>query len=100
MGRKKIKSLQKQLGEVKKEKDYELQNRNEMIAYLKDQLQEMKAKTDMENRYVKKDTDLQVAQAQKKCFATENDLQNEIEVRFPWGGGGELSLGGGSRRER
>ncbi|ETE59628.1 IQ domain-containing protein G, partial [Ophiophagus hannah] len=56
-------------------------NRNEMIAYLKDQLQEMKAKTDMENRYVKKDTDLQVAQAQKKCFATENDLQNEIECR-------------------
>ncbi|XP_013926762.1 PREDICTED: IQ domain-containing protein G [Thamnophis sirtalis] len=50
-----------------------------MIAYLKDQLQEMKAKTDMENRYVKKDTDLQVAQAQKKCFGTENDLQNEIE---------------------
>uniref|UniRef100_A0A670ZMZ4 IQ motif containing G n=1 Tax=Pseudonaja textilis TaxID=8673 RepID=A0A670ZMZ4_PSETE len=79
MGRKKIKSLQKQLGEIKKEKDYELQNRNEMIAYLKDQLQEMKAKTDMENRYVKKDTDLQVAQVQKKCFATENDLQNEIE---------------------
>ncbi|XP_032081713.1 dynein regulatory complex protein 9 [Thamnophis elegans] len=79
MGRKKIKSLQKQLGEIKKEKDYELQNRNEMIAYLKDQLQEMKAKTDMENRYVKKDTDLQVAQAQKKCFGTENDLQNEIE---------------------
>uniref|UniRef100_A0A8C5RUP5 Dynein regulatory complex protein 9 n=1 Tax=Laticauda laticaudata TaxID=8630 RepID=A0A8C5RUP5_LATLA len=79
MGRKKIKSLQKQLGEIRKEKDYELQNRNEMIAYLKDQLQEMKAKTDMENRYVKKNTDLQVAQVQKKCFATENDLQNEIE---------------------
>ncbi|KAL7991130.1 hypothetical protein Chor_014560 [Crotalus horridus] len=79
MGRKKIKSLQKQLSEVKKEKDYELQNRNEMIAYLKDQLQEMKAKTDMENRYVKKDTDLHVAQAQKKCSLTENDLQNEIE---------------------
>ncbi|XP_039225869.1 dynein regulatory complex protein 9 isoform X1 [Crotalus tigris] len=79
MGRKKIKSLQKQLGEVKKEKDYELQNRNEMIAYLKDQLQEMKAKTDMENRYVKKDTDLHVAQVQKKCSLTENDLQNEIE---------------------
>ncbi|XP_070609928.1 dynein regulatory complex protein 9 isoform X1 [Erythrolamprus reginae] len=79
MGRKKVKSLQKQIGEVKKEKDYELQNRNEMIAYLKDQLQEMKAKTDMENRYVKKDTDLQLAQAQKKCSGTENELQNEIE---------------------
>lgn len=51
-----------------------------MIAYLKDQLQEMKAKTDMENRYVKKDTELQVAQVQKKCSNNENDLQNEIEV--------------------
>ncbi|XP_053243351.1 dynein regulatory complex protein 9 isoform X2 [Podarcis raffonei] len=79
MGRKKIKSLQKQLSDVKKEKEFELQNRNEMIAYLKDQLQEMKAKTDMENRYVKKDTDLQVAQTKNKCFDAENDLQNEIE---------------------
>ncbi|XP_077785754.1 dynein regulatory complex protein 9 isoform X2 [Podarcis muralis] len=79
MGRKKIKSLQKQLSDVKKEKEFELQNRNEMIAYLKDQLQEMKAKTDMENRYVKKDTDLQVAQTKNKCFEAENDLQNEIE---------------------
>lgn len=56
------------------------QNRNEMIAYLKDQLQEMKAKTDMENRYVKKDAELQVAQVQKKCSNAENDLQNEIDV--------------------
>ncbi|KAJ6655517.1 hypothetical protein lerEdw1_005095 [Lerista edwardsae] len=79
MGRKKIKILQKQLSDVKKEKEFELQNRNEMIAYLKDQLQEMKAKTDMENRYVKKDTELQVAQVQKKCGNSENDLQNEIE---------------------
>lgn len=79
MGRRKIKALQKQLSDVKKEKEFELQNRNEMIAYLKDQLQEMKAKTDMENRYVKKDAELQVAQVQKKCSNAENDLQNEID---------------------
>ncbi|XP_043348693.1 dynein regulatory complex protein 9 isoform X2 [Dermochelys coriacea] len=78
-GRKEIKSLQKQLQDVKKEKDLELQNRNEMIAYLKDQLQEMKAKTDMESRYVKKDTELQVYQTQKKCSNAESDLFNEIE---------------------
>ncbi|XP_020666906.3 dynein regulatory complex protein 9 [Pogona vitticeps] len=79
MGRKKVKCLQKQISDVKKEKDYEVENRNELIAYLKDQLQEMKAKTDMENRFVKKDTELQVAQVQKKCAEAENDLQNEIE---------------------
>lgn len=78
-GRKEIKSLQKQLQDVKKEKELELQNRNEMIAYLKDQLQEMKAKTDMESRYVKKDTELQVYQTQKKCSNAESDGFNEIE---------------------
>ncbi|XP_042699855.2 dynein regulatory complex protein 9 isoform X2 [Chrysemys picta bellii] len=78
-GRKEIKSLQKRLQDVKKEKELELQNRNEMIAYLKDQLQEMKAKTDMESHYVKKDTELQVYQTQKKCSNSESDLFNEIE---------------------
>ncbi|XP_054838676.1 dynein regulatory complex protein 9 [Eublepharis macularius] len=79
IGRKKIKALQKQISDVRKEKEFELQNRNEMIAYLKDQLQEMKAKTDMENRYVKKDAELQVAQTQKKCAEADNELQNEEE---------------------
>ncbi|XP_019388417.1 PREDICTED: IQ domain-containing protein G isoform X1 [Crocodylus porosus] len=79
-GRKEMKSLQKQLQEVKKEMELELQNRNEMIAYLKDQLQEMKAKTDMESRYIKKNMELQVFQTQKKCSDVENDLYNEIEM--------------------
>nr|XP_060623285.1 dynein regulatory complex protein 9 isoform X1 [Anolis sagrei ordinatus] len=79
LGRKKIKSLQKQLNDIMKEKEYEMHNRNEMITYLKDQLQEMKAKTEMEYRYVKKDRGLQVAQVQKKCANAENDLQNEID---------------------
>ena len=34
-GRKKVKSLQRQLTEVRKEKEVELQQRNEMIAHLK-----------------------------------------------------------------
>uniref|UniRef100_A0ACB8FCK6 Uncharacterized protein n=1 Tax=Sphaerodactylus townsendi TaxID=933632 RepID=A0ACB8FCK6_9SAUR len=79
LGRRKIKSLQKQIHDVKKEKEFELQNRDEMIAYLKDQLQEMKAKTDMENRYVKKDAELQVSQTQKKCSDADDDLQDEID---------------------
>ena len=40
--------LQRQLLEVRKEKEQELQQRNEAIAHLKDQLQETKAKTNME----------------------------------------------------
>ncbi|XP_053420485.1 dynein regulatory complex protein 9 isoform X2 [Nycticebus coucang] len=78
-GRKKIKSLQKQLVNVKKERQFEVQNRNEYIAHLKDQLQEMKAKTNLENQYMKKNTELQIAQTQKKCNKTEELLLEEIE---------------------
>ncbi|CAJ0966473.1 unnamed protein product, partial [Ranitomeya imitator] len=78
-GRKKIKLLQKQLQDVKQEKKVELQSRTELIAHLKDQLQEMKAKTSMEGRYVKKDSDLQVSQTQKKCNTAESDLLMELQ---------------------
>lgn len=78
-GRKKIKSLQKQLLNVKKERQVEVQNRNEYIAHLKDQLQEMKAKTNMENHYMKRNTELQISQTQKKCSKTEELLLEEIE---------------------
>ncbi|XP_039317928.1 dynein regulatory complex protein 9 [Saimiri boliviensis] len=78
-GRKQIKSLQKQLINVKKERQFEVQSQNEYIANLKDQLQEMKAKTNLENRYMKINTDLQIAQTQKKCNRTEELLLEEIE---------------------
>ncbi|KFO33104.1 IQ domain-containing protein G [Fukomys damarensis] len=78
-GRKMIKSLQKQLINVKKERQAEVQSRNEYIAHLKDQLQEMKAKTNLENHYMKKNTELQIAQTQKKCNRTEEVLLEEIE---------------------
>lgn len=78
-GRKQIKSLQKQLVNVKKEREAELLSRNEYIAHLKDQLQEMKAKTNMENRYMKINSELQVAQTQKKCNKAEELLLEEIE---------------------
>ncbi|XP_072819951.1 dynein regulatory complex protein 9 isoform X2 [Vicugna pacos] len=78
-GRKKIKALQKQLLNVKKEQQVEVQSRNEYIAHLKDQLREMKAKTNMENRYMKRNTELQISQTQKKCSKTEEHLLEEIE---------------------
>ncbi|XP_029795336.1 dynein regulatory complex protein 9 isoform X2 [Suricata suricatta] len=78
-GRKQIKSLQKQLLNVKRERQAEVQNRNEYIAHLKDQLQEMRAKTNLENRYMKRNTELQISQTQKKCNRTEELLLEEIE---------------------
>ncbi|XP_064418395.1 dynein regulatory complex protein 9 [Latimeria chalumnae] len=76
-GRKRIKALQKQLQDIKKEKEEEVQNRNEMIAHLKDQVQEMKAKTNMEGKYVKNNTELQVFQTQKKSMMNEGELLAE-----------------------
>ncbi|CAL1542881.1 unnamed protein product [Lymnaea stagnalis] len=78
-GRKKVKELQKQLIDVKKEREVEVQQRKEMISHLKDQLQEMKAKTNMEGKYIKKCADVAVAQSQKKCFLTEKEMKDEIE---------------------
>ncbi|KFV49498.1 IQ domain-containing protein G, partial [Tyto alba] len=78
-GKKEIKSLEKQLQDLKKETEIELQNRDNVIVYLKDELQEMKAKTNMESCYMKKSTDLQVHQTQKKCSNAENVLEEEIQ---------------------
>ena len=79
-GRRRVKALQKQLVDVRREKEVELQHRNEMIAHLKDQLQEMKAKTSMEGKYIKKVAEVSVAQSQKKCVLTEKQMRDEIKV--------------------
>ena len=56
------------------------QRRNEMIAHLKDQLQEMKAKTAMERKYVQKSSEVSVTQTKKKCDLSIKDLADEIRV--------------------
>ena len=81
-GRKRVKELQKQIQDVKVEKELELQQRNEMISHLKDQLQEMKAKSNMEGKYIKKCAEVAVAQTQKRCMLSEKELKDEIEVRL------------------
>lgn len=78
-GRKRMKQLQKQLTDVKKEKEVEIEQRNEMIAHLKDQLQEMKAKTNMEGKYIKKCAEVTVSQTQKRCNMSEKEMKDEIE---------------------
>ena len=52
--RKELRHLQRQLGQTKKAKDLEVHEMTEMIAHLKDQLQEMKSKSNLESKYVKK----------------------------------------------
>ncbi|NXE04847.1 DRC9 protein, partial [Lophotis ruficrista] len=78
-GKKEIKALEKQLQDVKKETEIVLQNQDKIIVYLQDELQEMKAKTNMDSCYMKKSTDLQVHQTQKKCRNAEDVLDKEIQ---------------------
>uniref|UniRef100_A0A8C4RSI7 Uncharacterized protein n=1 Tax=Erpetoichthys calabaricus TaxID=27687 RepID=A0A8C4RSI7_ERPCA len=77
--RQRIKLLQRKLQEIREEKEQEVQRRNEMIAHLKDQRQEKKAKMILEEKYTKKNAELQVFQEQKKCQEQEQDLKNQIE---------------------
>ncbi|RNA25218.1 IQ domain-containing G [Brachionus plicatilis] len=77
--RKVIGDLKKSLLDVKQDKEVEIQKRNELIAHLKDKLQELKAKTNMEAKYVKKSTDNSVSQTKKKCDLSETDLKANIE---------------------
>ncbi|XP_041120287.1 dynein regulatory complex protein 9-like [Polyodon spathula] len=78
-GRRRMKALQRQLQDIRKEKELELQRRNEMIAHLKDQLQEMKAKTGLEEKYMKKSCELQVTQGQKICGEHEHKHLDDIQ---------------------
>ncbi|XP_046891345.1 dynein regulatory complex protein 9 [Hypomesus transpacificus] len=79
-GRRKTKALQRQLLDIKKEKTLELQQREEMTAHLKDQLQEVKAKTGLERKYVKSSADLLVYQGQKLNAHSEKQLSDEIRL--------------------
>ena len=55
--RKELRLLQRQLTSTKKGMEQEIHEMTEMIAHLKDQLQEMKSKSNLESKYVKKSAD-------------------------------------------
>ncbi|NXY02159.1 DRC9 protein, partial [Pteruthius melanotis] len=78
-GKKDIKALQKQLQDVKKQAEKDLQDRDNVIDRLKDKLQEKTARLNTESYYMKKHTDLQVQLTQKKCSNAENALEKEIQ---------------------
>jgi len=75
----KITSLKNDIDKVKKEHEMEIENCNELIAHLKDQLQEMKAKSNMEGKYVKKRAELVVAMSARKCQVSEGGITSELD---------------------
>ncbi|NWW08673.1 DRC9 protein, partial [Oreocharis arfaki] len=78
-GKKDIKALQKQLQDVKKQAEKDLQDRDKVIDRLKDKLQEKTAKLNTESYYMKKHADLQIDLTQKNCSNAENALEKEIQ---------------------
>ena len=78
-GRDKIKYLQKQIMKVKQEHESENLKCNKTIAHLKDQLQELKAKSAMESKYLKKNVDNSISQNLKKCCHDEAELSKLLE---------------------
>ncbi|PAA59917.1 hypothetical protein BOX15_Mlig016755g1 [Macrostomum lignano] len=74
-----IKELRRQIEDIVKEKEAEVQARTEMIAHLKDVYQETKAKTGMEMKYVSKTCTVNVEQTANKCNLSEGQLREEIE---------------------
>merc|ERR1711915_36844 len=80
--RKELRQLSKQLQNTRKEKEHEIHEMTEMIAHLKDQLQEMKAKTNLEGKYVKKSAENRLEMNGTLKAHEEQLLKNELdEVR-------------------
>ena len=78
-GRDRIKFLQKEIKKVKQEHETEALKCNKIIAHLKDQVQELKAKSAMESKYLKNSVDNSIAQNLKKCFNEENELSQSLD---------------------
>ncbi|CAI8049954.1 Dynein regulatory complex protein 9 [Geodia barretti] len=73
--RKRVSELKKQLVEVKRSKEKELSELNETIAHLKDQLQELKAKTGLEEKFIKKSTQATVEIVQHRLDNSVTGLE-------------------------
>ena len=59
----------------------ELARRAEVIAYQKDQLQEAKAKAQLEITYEKKKCENHLEQVRERCYIAEQEMRREQDVR-------------------
>lgn len=78
--RRRIKELTQSVQSVRLEKTTELARRAEVIAYQKDQLQEAKAKAQLEITYEKKKCENHLEQIRERCFIAEQEMRREQDV--------------------
>jgi len=77
--RRDLRQLTRQLQLTRKEKEQEIHEMTEMIAHLKDQLQEMKAKTNLEGKYVKKSAENRLEMNSTLKGMEELSLKTELD---------------------
>ncbi|CAF0746552.1 unnamed protein product [Adineta ricciae] len=75
--RQRIKDLTQQIQSVRQEKITELAKRAEVIAYQKDQLQEAKAKAQLEITYEKKQCENYLEQVRARCAIAEQEMRRD-----------------------
>ena len=78
--RRRIKQLTQNIQDIRQEKVTELARRAEVIAYQKDQLQEAKAKAQLEITYEKKKCENHLEQVHERCLIAERDMRLELEA--------------------
>lgn len=78
--RQRIKELTQAIQNVRQEKQTELARRAEVIAYQKDQLQEAKAKAQLEVTYEKKKCENHLEQVRERCFLAEQEMRKDLDV--------------------
>ncbi|CAF0734399.1 unnamed protein product [Rotaria sp. Silwood1] len=78
--RQRIKELTQSIQNVRQEKLTELARRAEVIAYQKDQLQEAKAKAQLEITYEKKKCENHLEQIRERCFIAEQEMRREQDA--------------------
>jgi len=72
--------LTQSIQNVRQEKISELARRAEVIAYQKDQLQEAKAKAQLEITYEKKKCENHLEQIRARCSIAEQEMRREQDV--------------------
>lgn len=78
--RRRIQELKQSIQSIRQEKAEELARRAEVIAYQKDQLQEAKAKAQLEVTYEKKKCENHLEQVRERCFIAEQEMRREQEM--------------------
>ncbi|VDO66419.1 unnamed protein product, partial [Schistosoma margrebowiei] len=77
--REKIKELKHKIQEKNEEGIKIIEQGKETIAYLKDQVQEMKAKIIMEEKYITRYSAVKLEEFQSQCDQKENEIKHQID---------------------